>query len=309
MTVILGIVAPVFLIIALGYAAAKRRLVEPAGFTGLNTFAFFLAQPALLFLGGTTGVVGGGRAALAFFLGTAAIYGGTLLAARFAAGRPLGAAGMLALDATFGNTVMMGIPLVTAAFGAEALAVLLAILALHSLVLLGAATVVAEIGVHAHAPWRRVLRATLGGVGRNPIVMAVAAALVWRLVGLPPPPGFARRALELLGAAGPPVALFCLGGSLAALDPRAAWRETLAAGSLKLFAMPAVVWAVCLLLDVPRFETAVTVLTAALPTGANAYLLAQRYRIEADRSGATVLVTTAVSVVTLAALLAWFRAG
>jgi malonate transporter and related proteins len=308
MAVILGIVAPVFLIIALGYAAAKRGLVDRAGFTGLNTFAFALASPALLFLGGTTGTVGGGRAALAFFIGTAAIYAGTLLAARRVGGRPLGAAGMLALDATFGNTVMMGIPLITAAFGAEALAVLLAILALHSMVLLGVATVVAEIGLHARAPWRRVLRATVAGVGRNPIVMAVAAALVWRLLGLPAPPGFVRRALELLGAAGPPVALFCLGGSLAALDPRAAWRETLAAGSLKLFAMPAVVWAVCVALDVPRFETAVTVVTAALPTGANAFLLAQRYRIEADRSGATVLVSTAVSVVTLSALLTWFRA-
>lgn len=307
MAVILGIVAPVFLLIALGFAAAKRGVVDQPGFKGLNAFAFSLASPALLFLGGTTGAVGGGRAALAFFVGTAAVYAGTLLAARRLGGRPLGAAGMLALDATFGNTVMMGIPLVTAAFGAEALAVLLAILALHSMVLLGAATVVAEIGLHARAPWRRVLRATLGGVGRNPIVMAVAAALVWRLLGLPAPPGFVRRALELLGAAGPPVALFCLGGSLAALDPRAAWRETLAAGSLKLFAMPAAVWAGCVALDVPRFETAVTVVTAALPTGANAYLLAQRYRMEADRSGATVLVTTAASVLTLSALLAWLR--
>ena len=106
MTVILGIVAPVFLIVALGYGAAKRNLVDRAGFTGLNAFAFSLASPALLFLGGTTGAVGGGSAALAFFVGTAAIYAGTLLAARFAAGRSLGAAGMLALDATFGNTVM-----------------------------------------------------------------------------------------------------------------------------------------------------------------------------------------------------------
>ena len=130
MTVVLGIVAPVFLIIALGYAAAKRGHVDPAGFKGLNAFAFSLAAPALLFLGGTTGAVGGGRAALAFFVGTAALYAGTLVAARFAAGRPLGAAGMLALDATFGNTVMMGIPLITAAFGPGALAVLLAILAL-----------------------------------------------------------------------------------------------------------------------------------------------------------------------------------
>ncbi|MBD0270696.1 MAG: AEC family transporter, partial [Acetobacteraceae bacterium] len=166
MAVVLGIVAPVFLIIALGYAAAKRGHVDAAGFKGLNAFAFSLAAPALLFLGGTTGAVGGGQAALAFFVGTAAVYAATLFAARRFGGRPLGAAGMLALDATFGNTVMMGIPLVTAAFGAEALAVLLAILALHSMVRLGTATVVAEIGLQAHAAWRRVLRATVSGVGR-----------------------------------------------------------------------------------------------------------------------------------------------
>src|SRR3712207_5772078 len=192
MAVILGIVAPVFLIIALGFGAAKRGLVDKAGFTGLNTFAFALASPALLFLGGTTGTVGGGRAALAFFLGTAAIYAATLFGARYAAGRSLGAAGMLALDATFGNTVMMGIPLITAAFGAEALAVLLAILALHSMVLLGAATVVAEIGLHAHAPWRRGVRATLGGVGRNPIVMAVLSGVAGGPLGACGSPGVAR---------------------------------------------------------------------------------------------------------------------
>src|ERR687894_593999 len=114
MRVVLEVIAPVFLIIGLGFAAARWRFVETAGFRGLNAFAFSLASPALVYLG-------------------------TLAAARRGAGMPLGQAGMLALDAGFGNTVMMGIPLVAAAFGAEALAVLLAILALHSMVLLGTA--------------------------------------------------------------------------------------------------------------------------------------------------------------------------
>ncbi len=309
MRVILEIIAPVFLIIALGYGAARFGLVDKAGFRGLNGFIFAVAAPSLLFLGGTTGPGGGGRAALAFFLGAGLIYAVVLFAARRGAGQPLGQAGMLALDCTFGNTVMMGIPLITAAFGAEALAVLLAILALHSMLLLGSATVVAEIGLHAHAPWLRVLRATVTGVARNPIVMAVLAALVWRLLGLPPPPGVARRMLELLGGAVAPVSLFCLGGSLAGFDARTAWRETAVACLLKLFAMPAVVWGMSLLLALTPRETAVTVVTAALPTGANAYLLAQRYRIGAERSGATVLVSTSLSVLTLAVLLAWFRAG
>ncbi|MBL6456583.1 AEC family transporter [Belnapia sp. T6] len=307
MGAVLEVVGPVFLIIGLGWAMARRRFLDESGFGALNRFVFTFCAPSLLFLGGTNGASGGGRAALAFFLGTAVLYAAALVLARRR--MPLGPAGMLALDATFGNTVMMGIPLILAAFGQGALAMLLAILALHSMLLLGTATVVAEIGLHARAPWRRVLRATVLGVGRNPIVMAVLAAMIWRLVGLPPPPGVVRQTLSLLGGAAPPVALFCLGGSLARFDIATAWRETVVAVVLKLLAMPALVWLVALAMDLSRLETAVAVVTAALPTGANAFLLAERYQIGAARSGATVLASTLISVATLAALLAWFGIG
>ena len=288
MDAIFEVVGPVFVIIGLGWAMARRRFIDEAGFQALNRFVFAFCAPALLFLGGTSGAVGGGRAALAFFLGTAVLYAAVLYGAVAWGGRrrvPLGQAGMLALDATFGNTVMMGIPLILAAFGQPALSVLLAILALHSMLLLGTATVVAEIGLHAHAPWRRVLRATVLGVGRNPIVMAVVAALAWRLAGLPPPPGMVRQTLSLLGAAAPPVALFCLGGSLARFDIAAGWRETVVATTLKLLVMPALVWLVARGMALPPLETAVAVVAAALPTGANAFLLAERYQIGAARSG------------------------
>ncbi len=62
-------------------------------------------------------------------------------------------------------------------------------------------------------------------------------------------------------------------------------------------------------LGLSRLEVAVAVTTSALPTGANAFLLARRYATGADRSGATVLVSTLISVFTLAAVLAWFRVG
>lgn len=304
MQAVLEVVGPVFIIIGLGWLMARRRFLDTAGFQALTRFVFTFCMPSLLFLGGTSAEMGGGRAALAFFLGTATLYAATLWGARRRL--PLGQAGMLALDATFGNTAMMGIPLILAAFGPPALAMLLAILALHSMVLLGTATIVAEIGLHAHAPWRRVLRATLLGVARNPIVMAVAAAMVWRLVGLPPPPGVLKQTLGLLGGAGPPVALFCLGGSLAQFDITAGWRETVLATVLKLLAMPALVWLVAWAMALSPLETAVAVMAAAMPTGANAFLLAQRYQVGAARSGATVLVSTVLSVLTLGVLVGWF---
>jgi predicted permease len=55
-------------------------------------------------------------------------------------------------------------------------------------------------------------------------------------------------------------------------------------------------------------ETAVAVVTSALPTGANAFLLARRYETGVGASGATVLLSTLISIATLSALLAYFKA-
>lgn len=303
--VVLQVVAPIFAIILAGYVAAARGIIEAAGFRGLNGFAFSLAAPALLFASGTAGHQGGGGAALAFFLGTTILYAGTLWGAR-RSGMGLAAGGALSLNVTFGNTVMMGIPLIVAAFGQAGLSVLIAILALHSLVLLGTATVVAEVAQNAKASPLKLLSATALGVARNPVVMAVLAAIIWSSLALPVPQ-VARTTLELLGAAAPPVALFCLGGSLAGFDARAAWKQTGVTVVLKLAALPLIVWAIASLMGLAPLEIAVAVTTAALPTGANAFLLARRYGSGADTSGAAVLISTVLSVVTLSALLTVFR--
>ena len=71
--------------------------------------------------------------------------------------------------------------------------------------------------------------------------------------------------------------------------------------------MPVLVLLACRWLGVPPGEVAVAVLVAALPTGANAFLLAQRYRVAAEQSGAAVLLGTLLSVATLSLLLAGLR--
>jgi predicted permease len=307
MSAVVEVVVPVFAIIALGYLAARWRLMAEAGFRGLTGFTFSVAAPALLFSGGTQPHQGGSGAAVAFLVGVLAIYGIGMALGRGLLRLRLAEANMLGLSCAFGNTVMMGIPLILAAYGPAGLPPMLAILAFHTLVILGLATVVAEVAQQAGgAPWRRVLKATLLGVVRNPVVMAVFAALVWSGLSLPVP-GALRRTLELLGAAAPPVALFCLGGSLFGLSVRAAWRETALICAVKLLAMPGIIWLLCLWMGLSRPETAVAVTLAALPTGANAFILAQRYQTGADRSGAAVVVSTALSVLTLAALIGWFR--
>jgi malonate transporter len=304
LVVLLDIVAPVFIIVALGYVAATRGFIDDAGFRGLTGFIFNLAIPALLFVGGTSGHAGGGPAAFAYFAAALLVFGASLGLGMARLGLPMGEAGLFALNCTYGNAVMMGIPLVAATFGQQGLPILIAIIALHSMIMLTLATVVAEIGLHRQAHWRRILSATVAGVVRNPIVATVFVALAWRLLGLPVP-GVARRTMEMLGAATPAVALFCLGGSLAGFRIGLAWREVAWATVLKLAVLPLLVWGVCRLAGLSPMETGIAVMTAALPTGANAFMLARRYAVGTDGSGATVLVSTVLSVFTLAAVLAW----
>jgi malonate transporter len=303
---VLTTVVPVFALVLLGFAAARRGLLDAAAQRGLVLFAFSLAAPALLFSAGVSAQGAGGRAAVAFFAGCFAVYGLVFLIARRRLGLGTGQAALAALNAGFGNVVAMGIPLTLAAFGTEALATLVGIVGLHSLALLGVTTVLLEVSARGAASLG-ALASVARAVAANPIVAALAAALLWRLLALPPLPGPVKATLDLLGQAAAPVALVSLGAGLASFRLASAWAEVAVAACAKLFVMPALVWLAARALGLPPQETAVTVTAAALPTGSNPVLLALRYGIGEDRAGATVIVSTLVAVATLSALVALWR--
>lgn len=303
---VLEVVAPVFTLIGLGYAAARRRWISEEGLKAMGFFVFAFAAPSLLFSSGTRPQGGTFSAAAVLLFVSLLIFALTVPLARRLLGMTLTEASMFGVAAVFGNSVMLGIPVIIAAYGMDAMPPLLGFVGTQTLIVLGVATVVAEIGLQSRGSWQRTLKATALGVARNPVVMSVVVAMLWRLLGLPVP-GVARSILDMLGAAAPPVALFCLGGSLASIGGTAAWQETLLASVLKLLVQPALVWALGWLVGLSPLEMAVAVTVAALPTGANAFVLARRYATGADRTGATVVLTTAISVVTLSILIGWFR--
>lgn len=310
MAAILGLVAPVFLLIALGYAAGIRRLLSDEALRGINDFAYWLCAPALLLVSAVAGgglATHGGRLELAFFTGVLAVYGGALLLSRFVAGRGLAESGLFALNCAFGNTLMMGVPVVLATFGPAGIGPATAIIGLYSLVMLPLTTIVAEMGMAAGASPMRVLRTTLRSVVRNPIVMAVVIGNLWALL-LPGPPLFLRRFLEILGAGTSPLLLFCLGASLRDFQIRRDWMDAAVINLLKLLVLPLLVFGLGRLVGLPPLELAVAVIMAAMPTGANAFLMSRRYATGMERAGAAVLLGTMASVVTLTLVLGWITA-
>ncbi|WP_424140819.1 AEC family transporter [Roseomonas chloroacetimidivorans] len=67
--------------------------------------------------------------------------------------------------------------------------------------------------------------------------------------------------------------------------------------------MPALVFGLGRWAGLPPMELGVAVTIAAMPTGANAFLLSRRYAVGMERSGAAVLLGTIISVVSLSLIL------
>lgn len=307
MGTLFGIVAPVFALIAMGAAAPRLRLLDAGAVKGMSDFVFYLAMPSLLFRSMVTApplrlldVAG------SFILGAFLLFALAAILARFAWRIRLADASVFALNAVFGNTVMLGVPIIDSAYGPEGVAYLLAVVAFHSALLLPLATILIEADAGAGNGPLAVIRATLPGLVRNPVVVCIVSALIWRATGL----GLAApidRLLMLLGAAGPPLALFCLGATLPKPEGWKTMGGVVAASALKLLVMPALVAILAHLAGVQGTAFAVVVLAAAMPTGANAFLLARRFHTMMEASASTVVVSTALSLLTLTALLGWLR--
>jgi malonate transporter len=142
------------------------------------------------------------------------------------------------------------------------------------------------------------LRILALGILANPMIVSVVLGLGWGATGLALP-GPINEFLTLLGAAATPCALFAIGASLAErrLDrPGIALWLTF----VKLVAHPTAVAIACLwVFDVPAFPAAVMIAASALPVAGNVFILAQHYRVAPQRVSAAILMSTALSVLTV----------
>ncbi len=223
-----------------------------------------------------------------------------------------------AVTATFANSVQLGIPMAAALFGEAGLALHIALVSLHALVLLSVATALAELALareHTRQGGAGGLLRTLGHTVRqtvvHPVVLPILAGLAWNLTGLGLHP-VVDEVLVLLASAVVPLCLVLIGLSLAAFGLKAHWRGALGLVLLKLLVAPALVLlAGRFVFGLEGLPLAVIVMLAALPVGSNALIFAQRYRVQEAVATAAIVVSTVAFVATAAgwlALLGWLGA-
>ena len=318
--IVLNKLLAIFCTVALGWVAGRLRwLGEPASGIDparlLGNAAFYIFVPALLFRTTARLDVAGlpWATVVAFFVPVVgmllAVYGtarwrrrGSVAADLDAGERAAAAPAVQAITVVFGNSVQVGIPMAAALFGEAGLGIHIALVSLHALVLLTVLTVLVELDLararaqhEATASMLRTLRQTVRNTLIHPVVLPVLAGLVWQATGWPLP-GVLDETLQLLGTAVAPLCLVLIGITLAYTAGKTvagAARAALGLSVLKLLGLPALVLAVAHWgFGLSGLPLQVVVLMAALPSGSNALIFAQRYRSqEAETTTAIVLST------------------
>ena len=135
---VLSVVAPVFALIAIGYAAGRMKWISEIGAKGLAEFTFNLAIPALLFRKmATADLPDVTPYALwgAYFGAAIAVWLIAALATVFVLRRTASEGASISMSASFSNVVMIGMPLSLNLYGEAAAAPVAILVSLHSPVL------------------------------------------------------------------------------------------------------------------------------------------------------------------------------
>ncbi|MFV0281976.1 MAG: AEC family transporter [Rhodoblastus sp.] len=222
MNQVFAVTIPIFLLIAAGYFAVRRDLVEQAGLKALAAFVLHFALPALI-VRALSGREIAEVADFRYFL----VYGGASLLvfalvyaiARWGRGRGQSQSAIQALGATAANSGFFGYPTAALVLGAPAGVALSLNMAFENMILIPLALALAESGRTGGGGVAETMRATAGRLVRNPLIIAIAIGLALAATGLSLPAPVARAVDMLAGAAGA-AALFAIGGALMGLETR-----------------------------------------------------------------------------------------
>ncbi|MFV0301601.1 MAG: AEC family transporter [Paracoccus sp. (in: a-proteobacteria)] len=289
---------PFFGLIGLGWLAARTRFFPEQGAIWLTKFVFFFALSAMLFRFAASldlAALFDLRFVLAYLIGSTLVWVIGMAAALWRR-LPLPEAAMEAQWCMIGNTGFLGVPMLVVLLGERAAGPVLMVLTIDMLVFSTLITLI----IHASRSGGLRLATVapiLRGIVANPMVLSMAAGLLWSQFRLPMP-GPLDEFLTILGAAATPGALFAIGASLAG---RKAARLAASCwlGFAKLVLHPAAVGIAALLLAVEPFAAGVMVAAAALPVAGNVYILAQYFGVAQQRVSTAILLSTAASIVTV----------
>ncbi|NJN16909.1 MAG: AEC family transporter [Oscillochloris sp.] len=294
--IFLNVLAPVFLLVLLGYLAGPRLQLEART---LSRFAYFILTPAFVFniLSRTQIELGLAGRMIGFILTvyTASIVIAFLTARLLRASPAMTAA--YVMIAAFGNVGNFGLPIIQFAAGPDALPPA-TVYFLANLVFAFVVCVTAANFQRGFSP------NTAMQVFRTPALIALVPALAvnWLTFELPP---VITRPIELLSAALIPTMLVVLGAQLAGAGLPKLSRDLLLASGIRLISGPVIAFSIVGWFALPELERQVGILQASMPAAVLVSIIALENDLLPDFVTTTVLFSNLASVVSLTIVLAF----
>ena len=303
----LQVVFPIFATVGVGYGFGYIGLLNKHVGDNLSTFCITVLIPVLIFRTLATSDLGGlspwalwGTYYTALMI--TAVLGGYMVRKVF--GREARAACIGGFSASFSNTSLIGIPLVTSAFGQEALVPLSLIISIHAptvtlVFVLAMERAVVVDGYQEARPFKHVMQSLFKTLITSPLVVAILLGVGWNFSGFELPVLLDGILLPLASAASP-VALFSVGMTLLNYGVRGNVGIGGVLSLLKIVLMPAIVLVLAAYVFVlSPLWVAVATLAAACPTGVVAYLYASQFGTGHAMSANSISLTTISSIITM----------
>ncbi|WP_058306365.1 AEC family transporter [Gracilibacillus massiliensis] len=310
------VVIPLFSIILCGFLAGRLSIISFNSTTALNNFVYYFSLPALLFLSISTAPVEqllNWNFILLNICIISTMYVFSILIFRFIFKKNFPELSLYGMITTYGNTGFLGIPLLITAFGQSAAIPAAIINFVYDVLIISFIIITFELAKirknkQQNGP-THLLRLIVRSIFFNPINASLLLGVLIALNTIPvPQPIYVFT--EILSPAAGPTALFALGLGLSGernvlKNENYQLAELITLVGLKLIVLPLL--ALFYIYFVFQPENAMwaksVILLSAVPTGALVYVFAKKYNTMAKQVPLYILVTTVLSIFTIAFVL------
>lgn len=294
---------PVFLLMVLGIILRRVGIVDATFASRLNTFVFCVALPVLLFRD-ISSVDLAQEWDARFVFDCALITLATIVfacaASVFVKGRAT--RGEFIQGAYRSSVAILGVALMQSIYGSSQAAAMM-IIGVVPLYNAAAVAILAVCAEDSQAK-RKGARAMFLGIARdivtNPIIVGIAAGLLWAVLRLPMPEA-AGKAVDAVAGLATPLGLVAMGAMADFRRMREEARSSLGASATKLFGLCAAFLPVCVALGYRGEELMALLFMLGSATTVSSFVMARNMGYEGVVSSAVVMITTLGSVFSLTA--------
>lgn len=301
---VLSVTLPIYLIIAAGFAAVRTGYVGGDEIRSLGRVVMRVCMPATIFFNiqrSSVAEILRWDFVLGYLAASLLVFAAGFAFARLVMKRPHQTAVLEAMGMSCSNSAFMGFPVAAMVVGDAALHAFTMAMMIENIVMMPLAVTLAD-SFGGKADGRGALRQTLSGMVRNPMLLAVVAAVAFSFSG-PALPAALARTLEMLAPVSAPVALLAVGGAVASLPMQRLGGSLAYIVAGKLVAHPLAVLLLFLAIGtLPQDLMISGVLIASVPMMSIYALFGLRWG-EERLAASALIVTTVLSFFTVSGLL------